>query len=63
MPKLMTMKDFLAGGSMAAKTYQRNGIVPSHVAQPNLKMKKKRMSPPPKKMGNGMNKGMKKKKK
>ena len=32
MPKLMSMKDFLAGGGAAVKAYKNKGVVPSYVA-------------------------------
>jgi len=70
MPKMMSMKDFLAGGGAAVKAYKNKGVVPSYVAQPKtrtgvgatrtmksqpMRMKKKRMMPA-KKMGKGMQK-------
>ena len=32
MPKLMSMKDFLAGGGAAVTTYKNKGVLPSYVA-------------------------------
>ena len=58
MPKLMSMKDFLAGGGASVKTYKNTGGLPSYVAQP--KMSPKGMN---KGMKKGRNKGMNKKKK
>ena len=60
MPKLMSMKDFLASGGAAVKAYKNKGVVPSYVAKPKtgtrvgatrnmkqqpMQMKKKRMMP------------------
>lgn len=68
MPKLMSMKDFLASGGAAVKAYKNKGVVPSYVAKPKtgtrvgatrnmkqqpMQMKKKRMMPT-KKTGKGM---------
>jgi len=70
MPKMMSMKDFLASGGNAVKTYKNKGVLPSYVARPKtgtragsartmksqpMQMKKKRMMPT-KKMGKGMQK-------
>jgi len=70
MPQMMSMKDFLASGGAAVKTYQNKGVLPSYVARPKtnsrggaartmksqpMQMKKKRMTPA-KKMGKGMQK-------
>ncbi len=70
MPKMMSMKDFLASGGPAVKAYKNKGVVPSYVAKPRtrtrvgaartmksqpMQMKKKRMMPA-KKMGKGMQK-------
>jgi hypothetical protein len=32
MPKMMSMKDFLASGGAAVKAYKNTGVVPSYVA-------------------------------
>ena len=32
MPKMMSMKDFLASGGAAVKAYKNKGVVPSYVA-------------------------------
>ena len=70
MPKMMSMKDFLASGGAAVKAYKNKGVVPSYVAKPKtgtrvgatrnmkqqpMQMKKKRMMPT-KKTGAGFKK-------
>ena len=38
MPKMMSMKDFLASGGAAVKAYKNKGVVPSYVAKPKKEL-------------------------
>jgi hypothetical protein len=48
MPKMMSMKDFLASGGAAVKAYKNKGVVPSYVAKDpkGIKMNQKPKKPP-----------------